>query len=99
MKTFSIFLKTFENSLESFVKFQPKMLPIKISVFLRGWGGGSPEAIGFIEHFVEKSMETWNFLEHFQKSCDIILISRSQFKQDKRKIHSLLQIFRKSKRN
>ena len=61
MKFFFIFLKTFENSLESFVKFQPKMLPIKISVFLRGWGGGSPEAIGFIQNLVEKSIETWKF--------------------------------------
>ena len=99
MKIISIFSKHLKILSNSFVNFRLKMLPIRISVFIGGSGGGAPEAIGSIENIFEKSMERWNFLEHFQKSCDIILISRSQFKKDKCKIHSLMQILRKSKGN
>ena len=78
MKMFSIFLQTFENALEFFVKFRPKMLPIKISVFIEARAAEPPEAIGFIENFFKKQWKLRIF-RTFSKAFRYFLISRSEY--------------------
>ena len=46
------------------------MLQIEISAFKGARGAEHPEAIGLIKNFIEKSIESWNFSEHFQMFRD-----------------------------